>query len=129
AFRTAPLEVAKVFGRSAACSETSADFIGVVSVSAIHAGISPKILAATIAVESGCNPLAVPNRGAIGLTQVVPKVWSKQFDFSKVNLLNGQENLKVGSTILSQLIREHGLADGVRRYNGLGVDCETCDAG
>lgn len=125
----APLTVAKVFGRSPACSEIDADFIYFVAKESRHAGIDPAVAAATIAVESGCNPLAVSNRGAVGILQVMPRIWNAQFDFSKTNLLNREQGTAVGLMIESGLIRQWGLRGGVRRYQGLGEGCDTCNDG
>lgn len=125
----APLTVAKVFGRSPACADIDADFIYYVARQARYAGMDPAVAAATIATESGCNPLAVSNRGAVGIMQVMPKVWNTQFDFSRVNLLNREQGVAVGLQIESGLIRQWGLRGGVRRYQGLGEGCDSCDDG
>lgn len=126
----APLEVALVFGRSKGCDNATPELINLVATEAMDAGVPPKILAATVATESQCTPLAVSNRGALGLTQVMPRIWGKQFDFmERYNLLNPRDNVHVGARIMADLIRQHGLARGVQLYNGAGVGCETCDAG
>jgi len=125
----APLTVAKVFGRSQACADIDADFIYYVARQARHTGIDPAVAAATIATESGCNALAVSNRGAVGIMQVMPKVWNTQFDFSRVNLLNREQGVAVGLQIEAGLIRQWGLHGGVRRYQGLGEGCDSCDDG
>lgn len=125
----APLTVAKVFGRSPACAEIDAAFIYYVARQARYAGMDPAVAAATIATESGCNALAVSNRGAVGIMQVMPRVWNTQFDFSRVNLLNREQGVAVGLQIESGLIRQWGLRGGVRRYQGLGEGCESCDDG
>jgi len=125
--RTGPFDVAKVFGRVKGCEDASPELIGQVAQAAFQANQDPKIIAATVAVESSCNSLAVSNRGALGLMQVMPKTWKSQFDFSRENLLNPRDNLRVGTKILTDLINQYGVRDGVRRYQGLGVDCESCD--
>ena len=129
-FRTAPLEVAKVFGRTPGCADADADLIQATAKAAIEAGLDPALFAATIGVESGCNPFAISNRGAIGLTQVVPRIWKDTYNFELTyNLLNTADNLHVGATILSRLVAQWGNEGGLHRYNGLGVGCENCDAG
>lgn len=125
----APLEVALVFGRSTGCSNADPLLIDTVARDAVKVNMPPKVLAATIAVESQCEPYAVSSRGALGLSQVMPKIWKNKFDFETVNLLNPQDNVRVGATIMAGLIHEHGLARGVQLYNGAGVGCETCDGG
>lgn len=126
----AALDVARVFGRSQGCDNADPKLITAVATEAVNDNLDPRIFAAMIAVESACDPLAVSHSGAIGLSQVMVKVWKNQFDFSgSVNLLNPTDNLHVGATILSGLIKQYGVSAGVRRYNGTGVSCPDCDAG
>src|SRR5258708_5408176 len=123
AFRTGPLEVAKVFGRSSGCENADVDLIQGVSNAAVYAGIQPRLLAAVVAVESGCNPFAVSARSSVGLTQVNVKVWKGKYDFSgRDNPLNPTANLRVGSQILSELIEQHGKRIALQRYLGTGTD-------
>ena len=120
--RTGTIEVAKVFGRVPECENTDADFIQDVNFAAVRAGVDVKIAAATVAVESGCNPLAVSNRGAVGLMQIRVIAWKDKYDFSgRINLLNRRDNLQVGTEILAGLIKQFGVPEGVRRYQGLGT--------
>jgi hypothetical protein len=122
-WRTGPLDVAKVFGRSPGCENADNDLIVAISNAANRAGIPPRLLAATVAVESSCNPYAVSTRGAIGLTQVVPKVWKSKYDFAgHVNLLNADDNLRVGASILADNVQRFGTRDGLQRYLGTGTD-------
>ena len=123
----AALDVARVFGRAPGCADADSKLITDIATEAINDNLDPRILAATVAVESACDPFAVSPRGAIGLTQVVPRVWKAKFDFTHVNLLNPAENLHAGATILSDLIKQYGVAGGVRRYQGTGVACPSCD--
>src|SRR6266550_881321 len=126
--RTGPLEVAKVFGRSAGCSDASPELIEITNAEAIRAGVDSRLVAATIAVESGCNPLAISNRGAVGLMQVLPRIWCEKYDCTKTyNYLNSDENIQVGTKILAGLIQQYGVTEGIKRYQGLGIGCETCD--
>lgn len=123
----APLQVALVFGRAPGCSDASSDLINLVASEAVSQGVAPKVLAATIAQESQCNSLAVSSRGAIGLMQIMPRIWNSTFDFSKVNLFNPRDNIRVGTKIMAGLVKHNGLQRGVQLYNGAGVGCETCD--
>lgn len=125
----AALDVARVFGRAPGCAEADAKLIGNVATEALRTGIDPRILAATVAVESSCDAMAVSRRGAIGLTQIMPKIWKGQFDFEHtINLFNPNDNLHAGATIESGLIKQYGLAEGIRHYNGTGTDCADCDS-
>jgi hypothetical protein len=129
-YHDGPFEVAKVFGRSQGCQSADGELIKFTSDTALKAGVDPRIVASIIAVESGCNQFAVSSRGALGLMQVEAGVWKSHFDFGgDVNLLNRQDNIKTGATILARLITQFGTVDGIRRYNGTGVGCDTCDAG
>lgn len=129
-YHDGPFEVAKVFGRSPGCQTADGDLIKITSDAAVDSGVDPRIAASVIAVESGCNQFAVSSRGAIGLMQVMAKTWKDDFDFAgDVNLLNRQDNIHVGTKILAGLVNSYGSVDGLRRYNGLGIDCISCDAG
>lgn len=128
-FHTAPLQVALVFGRSAGCSDAKPELINNTARAAIDAGVDPGVYAATVATESACNPLAISSRGAVGLSGIMIKTWKDRFDFSTVNLFNPTDNLRVGAQIEAQYIQQYGLAEGIHHYNGMGVGCETCDAG
>jgi hypothetical protein len=129
-FRTAPLQVAMVFGRTPGCEHADSDLIESTAKAAIEAGLDPSIFASTVGVESGCNQFAVSSKGAIGIMQIMPGVWKTKYDFAgNVNLFNRNDNLRVGAQIEAGLISQYGVDGGVRRYNGLGTGCETCDAG
>ena len=129
-YHAAPIEVARVFKRSQRCAEADPEFIDLVAQEALRAGIDPRIVAATVVVESGCNQYAISRRGAIGYMQVMPRVWKDRYDIAgEYNLFNDRDNLRVGATILSQLVQTYGVWEGVRRYQGLGQDCRTCDMG
>jgi hypothetical protein len=118
-----------VFGRSAGCDNADPSLINLVAQEAVRAHVPAKVLAATVAVESGCNAMAISKAGAVGLTQVVPKVHKANFDFvNKYNLLNPKDNIHVGAAILAGYIGQYGLANGVHHYNGMGTGCDYCDA-
>ena len=116
-FEKAFFQAAKVYGRAGCGDQQLAEMT---AKHALETGLPPAIVAAMIATESTCNPLAVSNRGAVGLTQVVPKVWSKRYDFSKINLLNPEDSLAVGTTILADQVKLYGLRNGLHHYYGMG---------
>jgi soluble lytic murein transglycosylase-like protein len=118
-FQKAFFEASKVYGRAGCGDQALAEMT---ARRAIATGLPVQVIAAMAATESTCNPLAVSNRGAIGLSQVMPKVWSKEFDFTKINLFNPEENMEVSTTILQRLVKEHGLKNGLLRYYGTGND-------
>jgi len=79
----------------------------------IEFGLSPRLLAGLVFVESSCNPNAKDGRGSIGLTQVNSKVWG-----NKANLHDPETNLKLGARILAGYIARFGLVEGLHHYNG-----------
>jgi len=127
---SAAIEVAEVFKRSQRCAEADPEFIDLVAQEAVRAGIDPRMLAATVVVESGCRQYAISRRGAVGYMQVMPRVWKNRYDIAgEYNLFNDRDNVRVGAAILSQLVQTYGIREGVRRYQGTGQDCRTCDMG
>lgn len=80
---------------------------------AVEYGISPRLLAAVVFVESSCNPNAVSGRNSVGLTQVNPKVWGHRRD-----LKDPEVNLRIGASILASYTRRFGLVEGLHHYNG-----------
>lgn len=83
---------------------------------AIETGVSPRILAALVYVESSCDPNAVSGKRSVGLTQINPMVWH----YSRTELRDPERNLRIGATILSTYVRKFGLVGGLHHYNGLG---------
>ncbi len=75
--------------------------------------VTPELLTALIVVESSANHVAVSNKGAVGLTQVMPHIWRCQ----RNELLNPYKNIEVGSKILKYYIDKHGVEGGLSSYN------------
>lgn len=126
-YRTGGFEVAKVFGRSTGCQNVDAELIEDVNEAAVRAALDPRVFAGTIVTESNCNQFAVSIRGAIGLTQVVPAFHKTEYDFSRINLLNRKDNLRVGAEIEARYIQQNGTVGGVTRYQGMAKGCDSCD--
>lgn len=118
-YETAVFESARAYGKAGCGDQALAEMT---ARYAIKSGLNAGFLASHIAIESTCNPLAVSNRNAIGLMQVVPKVWSKRFDFTKINLFNPEDNMMVGTTIMSELVAKYGVHQALVRYYGTGKD-------
>jgi soluble lytic murein transglycosylase-like protein len=118
-YQTALFEASKAYGHAGCGDEHLADMT---ARYAIKSGLNAGFLASHIAVESTCNPMAISNRNAIGLMQVVPKVWGKRFDFTKINLFNPDDNMMVGTTIMSELVSKYGVRQALIRYYGTGKD-------
>ena len=63
--------------------------------------------------------------GGVGLMQIQVKTWASRYNnFRDVNLLKPEDSMRVGSEILAENVRQYGLRDGIRRYNGSGPDAE-----
>ena len=93
---------------------------------AVGEGVEPKLLAALIAVESSCNPLAISRAGAIGLTQINVAVWAGEHgDWRGVNLFHEEQNAEIGARILRRMIERYGLWLGVERYCGQGAEARA----
>jgi soluble lytic murein transglycosylase-like protein len=122
-FEKAFFQAAKVYGK-AGCGDM--ELAEMTAKHALAKHIPSNILAAQIAVESSCNNLAISNKGAVGLTQILVPLWAPKYNqFQTLNLFNSEDSLTIGTEILSDLIQKHGLRDGLRRYNGAGPDAEA----
>jgi hypothetical protein len=85
--------------------------------------IDPLLILAVMAVESSMNPFAQSPVGAQGLMQVMTAVHSAKFDAGPgpLGALDPIANIKVGSLILSDLIRRGGSVErGLQLYVGAG---------
>ena len=121
-FRKALFDAARVYGR-AGCGDLQ--LAEMTARSSAKTGLPANVIAALIAVESTCDPLAVSKSGAVGLTQVMPKIWgSKYNNFREKNLLKAEDSMEVGGEILAENIKQFGTRAGIRRYNGAGPDAE-----
>jgi Transglycosylase SLT domain len=110
AFESASKDVIRVL-HSGGCSGR---YAGLIVRAAIANGLSPKILAALVVVESHGNPNADDHLGSIGLTQVNSGTWR----VSKKRLLDPDTNVRIGSQILASYIRKYGTVEGLHHYNG-----------
>jgi len=102
----------------------SGRYAAITGRAAVDSGLSPRILAALVFVESSCNPFAVSAKGARGLMQINSRVWR----YSKRALQDPYINTKIGTHILAGYIRAHGLREGLHRYNGLGDSSQDYSA-
>lgn len=119
AYDEAEEAAARIFKRHG-CSDEFAEYAG---HNAVDFHIPARIVSALIIVESSCRPHVVSSEGAIGLMQIVPKVWHVKAE----QLRDPAFNIHKGTEILSSYVRAHGLREGLHHYNGMGVGCETCD--
>lgn len=88
---------------SAAPVLTPEDIKAKVTKAAQEAALDPKLFHAVVSTESDYNPNAVSKKGAIGLSQLMPKTAAGLH----VNPLIVDENLKGGATNLQSLIKKY----------------------
>ena len=94
-------------------------YASAIARNAVEKGLSPAVVPAIVVVESSGNPLTVSPSGDLGLIQVNARIHGRQFDFEKRNLLNPEENIDVGTSILKVMADRHGNEKAIQAYNGL----------
>jgi len=71
-----------------------------------HYGVPPELIGALIDVESGWNPNAISNKGAMGLMQLMPATARR---FGAFDPFNPEENIAAGTRYVTVLMWEfHG---------------------
>jgi soluble lytic murein transglycosylase-like protein len=108
-----------VLGRTSLTQDNRERYAEAISRAALLQGLNPAVVAAIVVVESSGNPLTVSGTGDLGLMQVNVKVHARDFDFQNHNLLNPEENIEVGVSILKTMWKRHGEAKAIAAYNGL----------
>lgn len=71
-------------------------------------GLDPSVLKALIDVESQFNPIAKSKKGAVGLTQLMPRTAQS---LGVVDRTNPQENITGGASYLRELLNRFGSLD------------------
>jgi hypothetical protein len=94
-------------------------YASAIARNSVEKGLSPAVVSAIVVVESSGNPLTVSPSGDLGLMQVNARIHARQFDFEKRNLLNPEENIDVGTSILKAMADRHGNEKAIQAYNGL----------
>lgn len=124
AYRQAFFDAARIYGK-AGCGDIN--LAELTAQNAVRSGVPANLLAAIVAVESSCDPLAISNKGAVGLTQVNVKVQSEKYNkFRTINLFDPEQSMRVGTDILRDDIAQYGgTKQGVSHYNGTGPDADA----
>lgn len=91
--------------------------------SARENGLSPSLVFAVIATESGFDETAVSSKGAVGLMQVTPATaeYVRSLtgeDFVESDLTNGEYNIELGCAYLAYLLKSFSdETDAIAAYN------------
>jgi soluble lytic murein transglycosylase-like protein len=91
--------------RSVSTSEVQSIYDEVIESAAATHGVRPELVRAVIQVESGFNPRARSNKGAMGLMQLMPGTAA---DLGVDNPWDPVQNIQGGVAYLGSLIREFG---------------------
>ncbi len=85
-------------------------------------GVDPLLIVSVMAVESGFNPVAESDAGALGLMQVIPRYHTDKYDAtSGQSVLDPETNIQVGTKILREYIaRDGNQVAGLQRCPGWG---------
>jgi len=94
-------------------------YAAAIAKNSVEKGLNPAVVSAIVVVESSGNPLTVSPSGDLGLMQVNARIHARNFDFEKKNLLNPEENIEVGTSILKSMADRHGDLKAIQAYNGL----------
>jgi len=81
--------------------------------------LNARLLASVMIVESRGNPFAISGKDAIGIMQIHLPTWGRIADREGINLFKIEDNIDFGARILKNYVRQFGLWEGVRRYNGV----------
>ena len=93
--------------------------------SAIKHDLSPRLIASIMIVESRGNAFAISGANAVGIMQIHLPTWGQTAVREGINLFRIEDNIDFGARILKTYIRQFGLWEGVKRYNGFIADNPT----
>jgi soluble lytic murein transglycosylase-like protein len=93
--------------------------------SAIKHDLSPRLIASIMIVESRGNAFAISGENAVGIMQIHLPTWGQTVDREGINLFRIEDNIDFGARILKNYVRQFGLWEGVKRYNGLNAGNPT----
>jgi soluble lytic murein transglycosylase-like protein len=115
---------AVVAGKYRVSEEATRDLVRTAFREGTRIGVDPLLIISVIAVESGFNPIAESNAGALGLMQVIPRYHADKFHaVSAQSVLDPETNIHVGAKILREYIaRDGSQLAGLQRYNGSSGD-------
>lgn len=93
-------------------------------------GLDPVLVVAVMAVESGFNPLAQSEHGAMGLMQVIPRFHADKLLEGEESIFDPRVNIRLGARVLKEYILRAGNEQaGLQLYNGSASDPSNAYAG
>ena len=110
--------------------DVTREFVGTAYREAKRNRLDPLLIVAVMAVESGFNPAAQSDGGAIGLMQVIPRYHPEKFSAARgESVRDPSTNIRVGSQALKEYIVRGGTeAAGLQLYNGAPGDTSNAYA-
>ena len=93
--------------------------------SAMKHDLSPRLIASIMIVESRGNAFAISGANAVGIMQIHLPTWGQTAVREGINLFRIEDNIDFGARILKNYVRQFGVWQGVKRYNGFIVDNPT----
>ena len=80
--------------------------------------VDPFLVASVLLVESSGDHFAISDRDAVGIMQIHVPTWGALAESERIDLFRIEDNIDLGTRILRDYTRRHGLWDGVLRYLG-----------
>lgn len=116
---TAVAAIEDVIGRHARVSaENKLRIARAVVESSRKYDVDPFLVASILLVESSANPFAISNRDAVGIMQIHVPTWGAVAVAERLSLFRIEDNIDLGTRILKDYTRRHGVWQGVLRYLG-----------
>jgi soluble lytic murein transglycosylase-like protein len=80
--------------------------------------MDPRLVASVVIVETRGNPFAISESDAVGIMQIHVPTWSRVIEEEGIDLFKIEDNIDLGVRILKTYVSKHGVAEGIKRYNG-----------
>ena len=99
----------------------------VVASSRAH-DVDPFLVTGILIAESSGDPFAISHRQAVGIMQIHVPTWGTTAEAEGINLFLLEDNIDLGTRILRDYTRRHGLWQGVMRYLGAAEPTDEANA-
>jgi soluble lytic murein transglycosylase-like protein len=80
--------------------------------------VGPFLVASILLVESRGDPFSISTRDAVGIMQIHVPTGGSLAEAERINLFRLEDNIDLGTRVLRDYTRRHGLSAGVLRYVG-----------